>query len=160
MVLQQLMLCHCCEYVEHTQFYCLNVLNWLCKLIFCHWIQPFEHKHKRWSGWFAYNASLSPPPPPPCEDNMPLYALPSVVYLCLLSYLIDTFAFSPLLSVISQTVSCFLSVFPSGTLLWWYSSHVSLIKASHMPLSSTLELFWPLINQKHRQLFRNDFCCQ
>ena len=147
------MLCQCYKYVECTQFYCLNGLNWLCKLIFCHWILPLEHKHKCWSGWFAYNA-----PPPPSEDNAPLFAL-SLWSICVYSLWPDWhFAFSPLLSVLSQTVSCLLSVYPSGSLLWWYSSHVSLIKDSKTPPSSTQFLFWPLINQKDRQLWKDYLC--
>lgn len=157
-VIQWLMLRQCCKYVECTHFYCLNVLNWLCWLILCHWILPLEHKHKRWSGWFACNASLSLSP---SEDSMTLFAL-SLWSACVFSFLPDWhFAFfSPSLSVISQTVSCFPSVCPSGTLLWWHSSHVSLIKAFHNPPSSQVRSAILTPDQsKDRQLFRNDFCC-
>lgn len=94
--------------------------------------------------------SLPPLPsslPPLSKHSIPCLPL-SLWSIFVFSFLPDWhFAFSPLLSVISQTVSCFLSVYPSGTLLWWYTGRVSLIKAIPCIPFNYAHLFRPLINQ-------------
>lgn len=110
-----------CKYVE-GQRSCLNLLNYFYWLISYVEFSSNSTKSQCWSWGFSLNASL--------PFNTILFAFP--LWPGFLSLFLPDwhFAFSPSLLVISQTVSFFVSVCPSGPLLWWHSSHVSLIKAS------------------------------